>query len=248
MSTGSQSTLLNGCNGHLAGPGGRRRAADARDGHRQDRAVPVVHAAGARRRRWPRAAHAAIHGALEAEGLPRADEEVWKTPLKTARGHFGAFGDDGDVGVLTPLGEAMAALPIGPRHARMLLAAAHSGVEGCLAAAVAAAAALSLDSPFLRDDERRASAADAESGGDETSARNGKDATGDVIAGNSRGSSASGSTTRTPTRSPRRARWWRTTRSIRTTRVWPSASAATTACTGARCARPATLRCSSSAH
>ena len=81
----------------------------------------------------------------------------------------------------------MAALPIGPRHARMLLAAAHSGVEGCLAAAVAAAAALSLDSPFLRDDERRASAADAESGGDETSARNGKDATGDVIAGNSRG-------------------------------------------------------------
>ena len=66
---------------------------------------------------------------------------------------FGAFGDEGDVGVLTELGEAMAALPIGPRHARMLLAAAHSGVEGCLEAAVAAAAALSLDSPFLRDDK-----------------------------------------------------------------------------------------------
>ena len=128
----------------------------------------------------------AILGALRPSGGAPAGSE--NAAENAGRGHFGAFGDDGDVGVLTPLGEAMAALPIGPRHARMLLAAAHSGVEGCLAAAVAAAAALSLDSPFLRDDERRASAADAESGGDETSARNGKDATGDVsVSGNSRG-------------------------------------------------------------
>ena len=164
--------------------GGRRRAADARDGHRQDRAFPFLTPPepGALRRAQRTLA---ILGALRPSGgAPAGSEDAAEN---AGRGHFGAFGDDGDVGVLTPLGEAMAALPIGPRHARMLLAAAHSGVEGCLAAAVAAAAALSLDSPFLRDDERRASAADAESGGDETSARNGKDATGDVIAGNSRG-------------------------------------------------------------
>lgn len=125
----------------------------------------------------------AILGALRPSGGAPAGSE---NAVGAGRGHFGAFGDDGDVGVLTPLGEAMAALPIGPRHARMLLAAAHSGVEGCLAAAVAAAAALSLDSPFLRDDERRASAAGAESGGDDD-ARNGKDVSGSSVSGSSRG-------------------------------------------------------------
>ena len=90
----------------------------------------------------------AILGALRPSG---AEKNARKS--RTLYGHFGAFGDEGDVGVLTELGEAMAALPIGPRHARMLLAAAHSGVDGCLEAAVAAAAALSLDSPFLRDDK-----------------------------------------------------------------------------------------------
>ena len=73
------------------------------------------------------------------------------------RGAMGASGDDDDVGALTPVGRAMAALPISPRHARMLLAAAASDARGCLAGAVAAAAALSLDSPFLRGggDRRR---------------------------------------------------------------------------------------------
>jgi ATP-dependent RNA helicase DHX37/DHR1 len=79
-----------------------------------------------------------------------------QNPQTQTFGHFGSFGDDGDVGVLTELGRAMAALPIGPRHARMLLAAAASENSknggGCLAAAVVAAAALSLDSPFLRDE------------------------------------------------------------------------------------------------
>ena len=94
-----------------------------------------------------------------------------------SHGHFGAFGDDGDVGVLTDLGEAMAALPVGPRHARMLLAAAHSGVEGCLAAAVAAAAALSLDSPFLRDDDVDAArSGETAEAGEEAEARDAKDA------------------------------------------------------------------------
>lgn len=71
-------------------------------------------------------------------------------------GHFGSFGEDSnDVGILTDLGKHMASLPIGVRHARMLLAAAEfeKNAEGCLAAAVVATAALSLDSPFLRDDK-----------------------------------------------------------------------------------------------
>ena len=59
------------------------------------------------------------------------------------RGAMGASGDDDDVGALTPVGRAMAALPISPRHARMLLAAAASDARGCLAGAVVAAAALS---------------------------------------------------------------------------------------------------------
>ena len=92
----------------------------------------------------------AVLGALRPSG-----ENAARKANRTLHGHFGSFGDDGDVGVLTPLGEQMAALPIGPRHARMLLAAAHSGVTGCLEAAVAAAAALSLDSPFLRDDKEK---------------------------------------------------------------------------------------------
>ena len=79
------------------------------------------------------------------------------------RGTMGASGDDDDVGALTPVGRAMAALPISPRHARMLLAAAASDARGCLAGAVAAAAALSLDSPFLRGDGADADA-DAEDG------------------------------------------------------------------------------------
>ena len=43
--------------GHLAGPGGRRRASDARHGHRQDRTVPVPHASRTGRVET-RAAHA----------------------------------------------------------------------------------------------------------------------------------------------------------------------------------------------
>ena len=79
-------------------------------------------------------------------------------------GHGGAMGDDDDVGVLTSTGRAMAALPISPRHSRMLLAAAASPVRGCLAAAVAAAAALSLDSPFLHGDSKEQDKAKAEAG------------------------------------------------------------------------------------
>ena len=55
-----------------------------------------------------------------------------------------------EIGPLTDLGRAMAVLPISPRHSRMLFAAAQSGVSGCLSPAIAIAAALSLDSPFLR--------------------------------------------------------------------------------------------------
>lgn len=55
-----------------------------------------------------------------------------------------------EIGPLTALGRAMAVLPISPRHSRMLFAAAQSGVRGCLSPAIAIAAALSLDSPFLR--------------------------------------------------------------------------------------------------
>lgn len=57
-----------------------------------------------------------------------------------------------EIGPLTELGRAMAILPISPRHSRMLFAAASSGVTGCLSPAIAIAAALSLDSPFLRGD------------------------------------------------------------------------------------------------
>ncbi|ABO96118.1 predicted protein [Ostreococcus lucimarinus CCE9901] len=56
-----------------------------------------------------------------------------------------------EIGPLTDLGRAMAVLPISPRHSRMLFAAAQSGVGGCLSPAIAIAAALSLDSPFLRN-------------------------------------------------------------------------------------------------
>ena len=61
----------------------------------------------------------------------------------------GRGGDD--VGPLTALGRAMAVLPISPRHSRMLFAAAQSAVPGCLSPAIAIAAALSMDSPFLRN-------------------------------------------------------------------------------------------------
>ena len=58
-----------------------------------------------------------------------------------------------EIGPLTDLGRAMAVLPISPRHSRMLFAAAQSMVDGCLSPAIAIAAALSLDSPFLRNTE-----------------------------------------------------------------------------------------------
>ncbi|XP_024370812.1 ATP-dependent RNA helicase DEAH13 isoform X2 [Physcomitrium patens] len=65
-----------------------------------------------------------------------------------------ALGPDGN---LTPIGKAMAVYPISPRHARMILAALHAsqGMDGrghiVVAFAVAAAAALSLENPFLRE-------------------------------------------------------------------------------------------------
>ncbi|KAG0620842.1 hypothetical protein M758_4G248800 [Ceratodon purpureus] len=64
---------------------------------------------------------------------------------------------DSDTGNLTAIGKAMAVYPISPRHARMILAALHAsqGMDGkghiVLAFAVAAAAALSLENPFLRE-------------------------------------------------------------------------------------------------
>lgn len=64
---------------------------------------------------------------------------------------------DPDTGNLTPIGKAMAVYPISPRHARMILAGLHAsqGMDGkghiVLAFAVAAAAALSLENPFLRE-------------------------------------------------------------------------------------------------
>ena len=75
-------------------------------------------------------------------------------------GHGGSFGDEKDPGELTQIGIAMAALPISPRHSRMLLAAASSRTDGCLAAAVASAAALSLQSPFLGEESERSLPAD----------------------------------------------------------------------------------------
>ena len=83
-------------------------------------------------------------------------------------GHFGSFGADDDVGVLTEVGRAMAALPISPRHARMLLAALGASPSGgCLAAAVATAAALSVDSPFLRSDAKQSDATDGDAPADD---------------------------------------------------------------------------------
>lgn len=79
---------------------------------------------------------------------------------RMTHGHGGSFGDDRDPGELTDVGRAMAALPISPRHARMLLAAASSTAPGCLAAAVASAAALSLQSPFLGEESERSLPAD----------------------------------------------------------------------------------------
>lgn len=64
---------------------------------------------------------------------------------------------DPDTGSLTSIGKAMAVYPISPRHGRMILAALHAsqGMDGkghiVLAFAVAAAAALSLENPFLRE-------------------------------------------------------------------------------------------------
>ncbi|KAL3689515.1 hypothetical protein R1sor_015824 [Riccia sorocarpa] len=65
-------------------------------------------------------------------------------------------------GLLTPLGQAMAVYPISPRHSRMLLAAIQEAKELsgkvpeaelslALAYAIAVAAVLSLDDPFLRE-------------------------------------------------------------------------------------------------
>jgi ATP-dependent RNA helicase DHX37/DHR1 len=72
------------------------------------------------------------------------------------------FALDSDTGMLTPTGQAMAEYPISPRHARMLLAALHAawdmegkgdrkGARVVAAFAVAAAAAMSLENPFLRE-------------------------------------------------------------------------------------------------
>lgn len=64
---------------------------------------------------------------------------------------------DSDTGLLTPIGRCMAVYPISPRHARMLLAALQASLamngkgQIVLAYAVAAAAALSLENPFLRE-------------------------------------------------------------------------------------------------
>lgn len=64
---------------------------------------------------------------------------------------------DPNSGLLTPIGRGMAAYPISPRHARMLLAAIYASQElewkehVVIAYAVAAAAALSLENPFLRE-------------------------------------------------------------------------------------------------
>ena len=104
------------------------------------------------------------------------DEAALRRALLTLRtlgaiehGEHGDPANDADPGVLTPLGRRMAALPIAPRHARMLLAAAEATARatknrGCLAAAVAVAATLSLDSPFLSKDaaDRAAIASGAE--------------------------------------------------------------------------------------
>ncbi|CAM6077781.1 unnamed protein product [Sphagnum tenellum] len=72
------------------------------------------------------------------------------------------FALDSDTGMLTPTGQAMAVYPISPRHARMLVAALHAaqvmegkgdrkGARVVVAFAVAAAAAMSLENPFLRE-------------------------------------------------------------------------------------------------
>ena len=87
-------------------------------------------------------------------GALRASRRSKDGASDDVHGCGGAMGDDDDVGVLTPTGRAMAALPISPRHSRMLLAAASSAAPGCLAAAVAVAAALSLDSPFLHGESK----------------------------------------------------------------------------------------------
>jgi len=49
----------------------------------------------------------------------------------TEWGQGGGMGDENDVGVLTEMGRAMAALPISPRHSRMLLAAAVGPTRYC---------------------------------------------------------------------------------------------------------------------
>ena len=79
---------------------------------------------------------------------------------------------------LTPVGRAMAALPISPRHARALLEVGRAVAAGeakprALAAAVALAAVLSVESPFLADgggDEKEEAGAEGEGGGDEPDA------------------------------------------------------------------------------
>eukprot|EP00898_Chlorokybus_atmophyticus_P000310 jgi/Chlat1/127/Chrsp1S03220 len=59
--------------------------------------------------------------------------------------------------MLTPLGKSMAAFPVSPRHARLLLAATEGAEVGSaqhlelLSLAVGVAAALSVENPFLRD-------------------------------------------------------------------------------------------------
>ena len=192
--------------------------------------LPRPHAARARRPA-PRAAHAGHPRRAVAErGAPAGSKRRGKTPAAGTSGP----GRRRRRRLAPPAGHGGSAHRPQAR-ARMLLAAGalgSRGVGGCRRGGGRAQPGLALP-------PRRRAARLPRTPGVATTARNGKDAPA-TFCSETLAEPASGSTTRTPTRSPRRARWWRTTRSIRTTRVWPSASAATTACTGARCARRAT--------
>ena len=95
--------------------------------------------------------------------LARADEALAALGALTKReeggGGSGRSSSRGGVAAssLTPLGRAMAALPLSPRHARALLEVAAAIKRGearpaALAAALALAAVMSLESPFLHLD------------------------------------------------------------------------------------------------
>lgn len=77
---------------------------------------------------------------------------------------LGALQPDGQ---LTPLGRAMALLPVSPRHARMLVEVVAGAEPALLSLGVAAAAALSAESPFKKGASKKArlAAAAAAAGG-----------------------------------------------------------------------------------